>query len=125
MPNNVDMQLLLEETFEEYGKEITGGSTKETPKLFISQFGTSPFICSILWMMINEKNGDNLMRGSCPKKLLWALLFLRTYAKESTRRKLCNADQKTLQKWVWYFVTLIADLAQDVVSGICSIGTFV
>jgi hypothetical protein len=107
---------LLQDTFSHYGKEITGGTEREASKLFNSQFGASPFICSHIWRMIELHRGGNIMPGACPKKLLWAMLFLKTYAKEDTRKKLCEADKKTLRKWVWYFVNEIASLAPYVVS---------
>jgi hypothetical protein len=108
----------FEQTFRTYGKELTGGTDREAQELFICQFGTSPLVCCHLWHLINTNREGNLPHGACPKKLLWATMFLKTYDKESTRKKTCNADKKTIRKWVWYFVCQIADLAQYIVSRI-------
>ena len=49
--------------------------------------------------------------------LLWALMFLKMYAKEATTSRLAGGvDEKTYRKWVWLFVSAIADLEGDVVS---------
>lgn len=112
---------LLEASFKEIGREITGGTLVDAPKLFITQFGTTPLICCTLWLMMSAKLGNNMLRGACPKKLLWALLFLKTYAFEGTRKTICKADQKTIRKWTWYFIHQVAELAPDVVSQVCAV----
>lgn len=67
-----------------------------------------------LWNMIIS-NAD--IQGS-PKiaHLLWALMFLKIYSKETVTSRLAGGvDEKTYRKWVWIFVTAIADLEVDVV----------
>lgn len=48
--------------------------------------------------------------------LLWTLLFLKTYGKESIMSTIVEADEKTVRKWVWHIAELIADMDNDVVS---------
>ena len=49
--------------------------------------------------------------------MLWALMFLKTYAKETALSGMARgADGKTFQKWIWFFVCTIAALESDVVS---------
>jgi len=50
--------------------------------------------------------------------MLWALMFLKTYAKETALSGMAGgADEKTFRKWIWSFVCAIAALDSDVVSG--------
>ena len=51
-----------------------------------------------------------------PMHLLWTLLFLKTYGKESIMSTIVEADEKTVRKWVWHIAELIADMDNDVVS---------
>lgn len=49
--------------------------------------------------------------------MLWALMFLKTYAKESVLSGMAGSvDEKTFRKWVWLFVCAIASLESNVVS---------
>jgi hypothetical protein len=45
-----------------------------------------------------------------PEHLLWCLIFLKQYKTENQNHALVKADEKTIRKWVWIFVDLIANL---------------
>ena len=52
-----------------------------------------------------------------PSHLLWALHFMKNYETESEgATNFDGVDEKTLRKWVWFYVTGISKLASDVVS---------
>ena len=71
--------------------------------------------------------GDMLGEGglhpkkSKPKHLLWALYFMNVYPSEGPGCSAVGGSKgaigpKTMQKWFWLFLELIAKLADDVVS---------
>lgn len=72
---------------------------------FMSFYGISPEIFSILWKRIQGKPA-----GSEPKHLLWCMLFLKNYNKEHINAAITKVDEKTFRLWVWRFVELLADL---------------
>lgn len=51
-----------------------------------------------------------------PKHILWALLFLKTYATEDRLSRQVQVDRKTFRKWLWPTIKSIADLHLSVVS---------
>lgn len=90
------------------------GSNLTEDRRFREMFGCSAKVVLILWNMI-DSNVD--IKGS-PEiaHLLWALMFLKIYSKESITSRLAGGvDEKTYRKWVWIFVGAIADLEADVV----------
>jgi len=87
---------------------------KIAARKFASFFGTSPFICSLLWAYLEPCS--NMPLGVQPVHLLWALMFLKVYATESVHAALAGGvDEKTFRKWSWIFVHGIADLEAGVV----------
>lgn len=71
-----------------------------------SFFGVNPTICSIVWTKLEK----DLPNGAHPKHLLWCLSFLKQYAVEHYRRSIFQSDEKTIRKWTWIFVNLLANL---------------
>jgi hypothetical protein len=56
-------------------------------------------------------------KGANKKHLMWALMFLMIYGKESVMCSLADGvDENTLRKWTAYFVDEIALLQNDIVS---------
>jgi hypothetical protein len=82
---------------------------------FAALFGAQPLLCSLVWRRIYEAKQGSMPRAS-PKHLLWALMFLKTYETEAVISSIVEADEKTVRKWVWFFVRAIADLDVEVVS---------
>jgi len=55
-------------------------------------------------------------KGVVPEHLLWALMFMKVYGKESMHCTMAGAvDEKTFRKWVWIFVLEISYLESEVV----------
>lgn len=73
---------------------------------FKSFFGVTPAVCSLIWQMLIGKKPPEAE----PKHLLWSLNFLKQYNVEHTRRSIFKADEKTIRKWSWVFIQLLADL---------------
>ena len=97
-------------------KESTSKVTED--RHFREMFGCSAKVVLQIWNMINAD-----IKGS-PKidHLLWSLMFLKLYSKETVTSRLAGGvDEKTYRKWVWIFVTAIADLEVDVVRHKCYI----
>jgi hypothetical protein len=81
---------------------------------FNSIFGVNPFLCARVWRLMLQRHP--LRRGAKPIHLLWVLMFLKSYETEASLSMKAQVDEKTLRKWVWYFVQQIADLTPRVVS---------
>lgn len=75
-------------------------------KRFKAFYGVTPRICNVLWTLI-ESNSAEFFE---PKHLLWALNFLKQYNVEATSRAIFGADEKTLRKYIWLIIDLLADL---------------
>lgn len=86
---------------------------------FRGWFGTDPFIVSLVWGLLSQKGWIKKINGTKPIHLLWALNFLKNYNVEHVSASLFGVDEKTLRKWVWFFVNGISTLASIVVSFIC------
>lgn len=84
-------------------------------RAFRSHFGCSPDICSIVWQKI-DKDCTRRSQGMIPKHLLWVLLFLKGYEKEDVLACRVKTTRKTLRKWIWIILPLIAKLKRRVVS---------
>lgn len=89
-----------------YTRHKIGNSETVGRRRFISMFGVSAKICSILWGLIRL----NLSEGSKPAHLLWALMFLKNYGIEESNRAILNADEKTIRKWVWNVIHSLSKL---------------
>jgi hypothetical protein len=76
-------------------------------------FGCRAFIASKIWFLISSQPTTH---GTVLKHMLWALLFLKVYEKETT---LCSwdegVDETTFRKWIWP-VHSISELEPVVVS---------
>ena len=77
---------------------------------FHTMFGSSPEICSLCWNLL-----DIPPRGE-PKHLLWALMLLKTYAKEKVLASLAQVDRRTYRHWAWLFIRRVAGLRPHIVS---------
>ena len=82
---------------------------------FIAYFGCSPFTCASLWALMVRTG--NVPHGGSMHKLLWTLLFFKTYSKESVLCTLSGCkDPKTFRNTVWDFLHHISYLEPEVVS---------
>lgn len=89
-----------------YMKHTTNMSKKVGMRRFRCFFGITPSMCKIVWELLRER----IPLGAEPKHLLWGLNFLKQYDTEHVRRVIFNSDEKTIRKWSWIFIKLIADL---------------
>ena len=95
------------------------GSDAREARRFREFFGTSVRVVGILWeFLVRDKLRP---RGGRPWHLLWALYFLKVYAKEGPGCAVVGGahggvDPKTYRKWVWAFIEAISELVDLVVS---------
>jgi len=90
-------------------------SEKVFHRKFLAFFGMTPFICTLLWAMLEPL--AKMPTGAEPDHLLWSLLFMKVCGTEGINCALVgNPDEKTFRKWAWIFVEAIADLQHQVVS---------
>lgn len=83
-------------------KHNANGSYAVGLRRFRGLFGCNPMICSIVWNLLT------VHCGSHPEHLLYALLLLKTYPTETTMRAITGRDEKTLRKWAWTYINLMA-----------------
>jgi hypothetical protein len=80
--------------FERIGLSIANSSVTSqstvTYRRFLGLFGCPPEICSILW----DKLKDFHPSGGAPRHLLYALLFLKVYGRESVHKALTGVDSQ-------------------------------
>lgn len=82
---------------------------------FASFFGCTPAVVSAVWNRIDKKKEEiGVHPDFTPTKLLWTLCFLKIYASETVLCLICECTEKTLRKWVWKGIDILADL--DLVS---------
>ena len=83
---------------------------------FASFFGCTPAVAAAIWNRIEKKDEIDVDPNFTPTKLLWTLLFLKTYLSETVLATLCRGcTEKTLRKWVWIGIDILGDL--DLVCG--------
>lgn len=79
-------------------------------------FGCGPNIACGVWNLVVSHN--LLPDNGTMEHFMWTLLYLKVYAKENTMSALIDGkpDPKTIQKWVWQFITSISLLEPELVS---------
>ena len=73
---------------------------------FITFFGASYDVIFDLWELIV----NYLPRNRNPMHLMWTMLFLKQYNKDSTNASVCGCDEKTFRNWVWLYLRVISRL---------------
>jgi hypothetical protein len=92
------------------------GSMKIRLRRFVGAFGLEPIHCAIVWQKLVSIGWTGRIGRANPTHLLWTLLFLRTYPTEETLASRVGADEKTVRKWVWFYIKGISSLSPVVVS---------
>ena len=82
---------------------------------FITNFGVTPTVASLVWNLLDITPSNT---GTKLVHLLWALMFLKTYAKEATLIAIAGVTRTTYRKWMWPMLQRIAALRFSVVSQI-------
>lgn len=90
----------------EITKHKTSGSYNVGLRRFRSLFGTTPAICGLIWNRLAVHCGHP--HGSHPEHLLYSLMLLKSYPTESQMRAMTGRDEKTLRKWAWIYIDLMA-----------------
>lgn len=101
--------------FETFGVAIAGykrtNSVKKNLGEFVSFFGIEPCFVAMIWiLLIDSGHFSTQMTQPKPEHLLWTLLFLRMYMPVNKLATLCQCNQKTFMKWVWFYLEGIASL---------------
>lgn len=110
--------------FETMGRNLSGYQPSTcsytTRERFVSFFGIEPMMCEIVWKrIINNGSTSHFKEAPNPIHLLWALLFLKTYAKTTVLAAICGCDAKTYRKHAWFYAEAVANLDSQVVSRLC------
>ena len=83
---------------------------------FKAHFGTSNFICAIMWNMMTDLGLLDDHPQLKPDHLLWTLHFFKSYAVEEVNATFFQKTEKTYRTYVWLVVPIIAALAPHAVS---------
>ena len=103
--------LVSAETFRVLGQSFQQRAGQDRD--FRALFGICPDVVADLWRQAQFPSKAE------PKHLLWALMFLKTYATEPMLCAIAGTTRKTFRKWSWPVVTAIASISFDVVSTKC------
>jgi hypothetical protein len=98
-----DVKAIAKTSFSISENDALPSSSNETfIRKFRSLFGCSPLVCSTMYNKLVEQNlvteKDRVLH------LMWALVFLKLYSSENALCTLLKCSEKTLRKWVWYFL---------------------
>ena len=97
------------------GRNAVAMATAE--RRFQAFYGTYPFIAAILWYELAVAHPWTQRQNGCqPEHLLWALLFLKTYATENLLSAVIGTDEKTYRKWVWFILEGLSRMSPKLVS---------
>ena len=80
-------------------RDINNSTLTEIRK-FRQNYGTSPFVCKLLWREL----APMLPKKYRQKHMLYALRFLKTYATEEVSAAVEGCDKKTFRESAWFFV---------------------
>jgi len=96
--------------------QLPRSKNEYTTRIFRQHFGCSPLVVSQCWNLLKE-DGTRMIKNQIePFHLLWTLLFLKVYGKESTNANLCKCSEKTFRKYTRRVLFALSDLESDVVS---------
>lgn len=91
--------------------------TETDDRKFREFFGCSPVVAATLWRRIQiEIEHAPLVQGGTIQHMLWSLLLMKKYDTDGLMAKICDADEKTIRKRSWPFISAIAELDGHVVS---------
>ena len=95
----VEYVMLDGDYFDSIGMEMMNcsceGSVITHERMFCSSFGTSLEVCATIWNLLDPYT-TMPTKGLSPKHLLWALMYLKVYAKESIHCSMAGGvDEKT------------------------------
>lgn len=103
------------ETFRTIGARIKRTPGRINDRDFKALFGVHPVICNAMWHLMDVPKSS----GIVPKHLLWGLLFMTVYGKETVLCTMTETSPKTYRKWVWMVLPRMAGTYPTLVSGHC------
>ena len=90
---------------------------------FRLSFGVSADLTSILWGVIVMEHIHKFDVAVKPVHLLWTLLFLKQYMTGQMQEAVIGKTRKTIMKYVWAVVAVMAGMANDMVSHRCCLSS--
>jgi hypothetical protein len=122
--NNFYLSRVTENEVKDVGKAMMQRRTNYNQftfdRRFREMFGCCPATVARAWNWIENVIGWTGLEEYTTRKidyLLWSLLFLKVYGKESTLSSLLGGvDEKTYRKWVWLYVVALSSLESFIVS---------
>ena len=109
------MEDVTTETFEREGKIIMNHpAAHEYGETFVAFFGTVPYVCFHLWLLLGVGTDDCLIEenGVEPKYLLWTLMYFKLYLVSRAACKVAKCkSRKTYGKWVYIITRALASLS--------------
>ena len=87
-------------------KHDLGASDEVGLRRFREHFGITLEFGAIAWQKLEHQHLNP--RGASPIHMLCAIGFLKQYQTESVARAINGMDEKTLRKWRWVYVNLLA-----------------
>ena len=88
----------------------------ENQIVFKHYFGISPMMADLVWVRLCDNGLKDRQRRVKQVHLLWALLFLFAYPKETMGCKMVHTTRNTYRKWVWIMINEIELIFHKVVS---------
>lgn len=109
-----DVGHVLDKAREIMRRKSTRLASATEDRQFREFFGCGPAVTVKLWSLLML---HAMVPGSNVPHMLWALMFMKMYSKETTLCALAGGiDAKTLREWTWPLISAIASLAPYVVS---------
>ena len=104
------------ESFCSIGEIFTNhiGTGQTAKRRFKAHFGVSPYVCSILWQLL-QSSIRKMPRTVGAEHLLFALSLLKTYESTMVLASRAGVDKKTFNAWAWQFIEAIAKLKPHVI----------
>lgn len=92
------------------------GSFKTRLRRFKAEYGCKPIVCVKVWNDLMAMQAVEYRSQSKVDHLFWCLFFLKKYPNEDEMVAKFNKDEKTVRKWVWFYIHRIQELKEMKVS---------
>lgn len=86
-----------------------------TPRVLLKTFGVGWNVLVKIWkLMVAKKVSVMKAIGIRYHHLLWLLHFMRAYPLEEDLTRFCNADAKTVRRYIWLTLEIVHDVLNEV-----------
>ena len=113
-PASVEDVMYLARTMWRRDNPHQRSSAQQEDRDFRETFGKGPFVAHTTWTMLVAH--DLVPENGELEHLRWTMMFVKQYFKTRAMKTACNVDSKTIKKYVWPFLSAIADLEGYLVS---------